>query len=1229
MLTAGTRRPTRTGSLSICLSAALLLATSSSLQLHAADDAPAPAPARPVGQAPAATPAQPAGDTPGTTSPGTTTTATAEAELSADAVNAWIQEIEQDASLSAADRMKAVGLYRQILADLARQQEFEAAAKREQEAAAAASDRVQSIRQEIAQLPDRPNLEPYRETPLAELQQAVTRHQQALAELRSRLTVFEAEPARRVARRREIRGLLAAQPERIAEVQTQLKTPAPVDEPAALATARRRRTRSRLQLLEAEGHALKEELQQFDAADAVDLVQAERDVLKARIRYAEDLLAALRSLETARRRTETEARLRQAREQLSQQFPGLRQVAGENQQLAEQARTVNHSLEEVASRLEQTRSRLDRLTRQYTLTREKVATVGLTEVIGQLLRKQKESLPDPAAYRNAIRERQQDVRDAQLAVFRVDEDRSELSDVEVRARRLVEQAGEELVPEEREQVHETAIELLTLQRELLDTLAQSYNRWFDDLISLDAAEQQLIEVTVEYGDFIDERVLWIQSEGRLTLADFPAAAEGVAWLLRPQAWRAVAESLRLDAVRSPGRWVLAIVLLIVWTGSFRRMRNELRQRGIAAARSTCQAFLPTVRSCLLTLGLAMFWPAVIGFVGWRLQPSVTGDNFTASVGAGLLSVAVILLPLQLLRQVSRSGGLGAAHFGWPSYSLLLLKRYLRVLAFIALPLIFVSTVGAHHATSGSQYAMARVSFILALLATSWCLKRLLQPASGVLKEHLLYQPGGLINRTRYLWYPLAVLLPASLAAISVFGYGFTAGQLVIRLFFSLVLILGCVLLGAFLRRWLLIGRRRIAIRQARQRAVEATSTDGTSPASPVRVDEEQGVDLSVIDAQTRKLLNTAIVCTASICLWLTWIDTVPALRILDRVELWNVEVASPTEQPEGLTLPATGGADAPAGTSPAVATAPATGWRAVTLGDVSKAVLVAVLMIVAVRNLPGLLEMALLRHLPIDAAGRFAVTTLTSYAIIVIGLLLTFGALGVGWAKVQWLAAALTLGVGFGLQEIFANFVSGLIILVERPVRVGDVVTIDDVTGMVSRIRIRATTITGWDRKELIVPNREFITGRLLNWTLTDAVNRITITVGVAYGSDTERARSLLLEQALNHPDVLREPPPVATFEQFGDSTLNFVLRVYLPRLDQRLTVIHDLHTRIDQAFRAANIEIAFPQRDLHIRTSTPLAVTQPPPSEALSASDGNGQSVEVDASRQDAQQRSGVGELN
>ena len=160
-------------------------------------------------------------------------------------------------------------------------------------------------------------------------------------------------------------------------------------------------------------------------------------------------------------------------------------------------------------------------------------------------------------------------------------------------------------------------------------------------------------------------------------------------------------------------------------------------------------------------------------------------------------------------------------------------------------------------------------------------------------------------------------------------------------------------------------------------------------------------------------------------------------------------------------------------------------------------------------------------------------------------------------AKFGWIAAALSVGLGFGLQEVVANFVSGLILLFERPIRVGDIVTIGGVDGVVTRIRIRATTISNWDKKEFIVPNKEFITGTLMNWTLSSPMTRLVFPVGVAYGSDIQKVQELLLNIARKQPEVLKEPEPAAVFELFADSCLKFSLRCYLPRPEMRLEVTH------------------------------------------------------------------------
>jgi potassium efflux system protein len=298
-------------------------------------------------------------------------------------------------------------------------------------------------------------------------------------------------------------------------------------------------------------------------------------------------------------------------------------------------------------------------------------------------------------------------------------------------------------------------------------------------------------------------------------------------------------------------------------------------------------------------------------------------------------------------------------------------------------------------------------------------------------------------------------------------------------------------------------------------------------------------------------------------LWAIWDQVLSAFQTVLDIQLW-----SSSAEVEGVTRQVP-----------------------ITLANLVTGVVIALITFVAAKNLPGVLEITLLNRLSMDKGARYAFTTVCRYVITAIGVVIAFSTIGFKWSQLQWLIAALSVGIGFGLQEIVANFISGIIILFERPIRVGDVVTVDNTSGRVSRIRIRATTITDWDNKEYVVPNKEFVTGRVLNWTLTNNVNRIVITVGVAYGSDTELARELLLKVANEHPRVLDDPAPLATFDQFGDNALNFTLRCYLPSMEKRLSTVNELHMAIDKVFREAGITIAFPQQDVHIDSLGPLDV--------------------------------------
>jgi potassium efflux system protein len=246
---------------------------------------------------------------------------------------------------------------------------------------------------------------------------------------------------------------------------------------------------------------------------------------------------------------------------------------------------------------------------------------------------------------------------------------------------------------------------------------------------------------------------------------------------------------------------------------------------------------------------------------------------------------------------------------------------------------------------------------------------------------------------------------------------------------------------------------------------------------------------------------------------------------------------------------------------------------------------------VLVRTVPSLLDLILRQRSSVTSGSRLAFATLARYVIVLVGLSLVAGSVGFNWGQIQWLVAALGVGIGFGLQEIVANFISGLIILVERPIRVGDIVTVGDISGTVSRLQIRATTVTTFDRQELLVPNKEFIAGRVLNWSLSDEILRLVLKVGIAYGSDVPKALALVREAVNEHKLVLDEPPPLITFDEFGDNSLNLTARCFIGALNKRRETVSDLNLAINQKLNKAGIVIAFPQRDVHLDMATPLDI--------------------------------------
>ncbi len=418
---------------------------------------------------------------------------------------------------------------------------------------------------------------------------------------------------------------------------------------------------------------------------------------------------------------------------------------------------------------------------------------------------------------------------------------------------------------------------------------------------------------------------------------------------------------------------------------------------------------------------------------------------------------------------------------------------------------------------------------------------------------------------------------AGLAVLASVGYIFTAITLAEHVLASMAALLAVAVLDGLAVRWMTLGERRLALKRAEDRIITERKAQGDhvegATLREVDVDETAVADLS---AQTRRVLRLAIRILVGATLLVVWSDIAPALSFLDKITVWKSSSLDAAGKPIGLD---------------------------VTLRAVLEAMLILAMTFIATRNLPGLLEIGVLRRISLDAPMRYAITSVVRYLIVLIGVIVGIALLGVHWSNLQWLAAGLTVGLGFGLQEIFANFISGLIVLFEQPCRVGDVVTIGNVEGTVARIRTRATTIIDWDNREVIVPNKSFITERLVNWTLSDTTTRVVIRVGISERNDPRVVQRLLLDAAAAHELVLKDPEPVAWMTTFGDSSTDLELRFFVAEIDQRILVRSELMMRIAEAFAANGIELANPQRDsgCAMRSASPI---RNPPRHALSAAD-------------------------
>lgn len=1064
-----------------------------------------------------------------------------------------------------------------------------------------ATDLAES-QQALKSLPDQPALQIPADAKIDAVEVDLAERRKRIEEpdsgLRAIVELAKKELASRKTRLEQIARDLTEIEERLTSIQELMDEPAPENEPRELGVARQTLLLVRRMRANAERSALRAEQAWCESDDVDHLLKANRDLAAKQLMLAEAEVDLLQAAVNTRRGSEADQRVRAFAKIAQSATLPAKTVAERNLKTAEESRDLAVALRETNSRIDAARERFNTLASDFDQSKKMVEAVGLTEAIGLLLRQQRAKLNDTRGLNSRLAARGETVRQTRMKMFQIEAELATLQDLDAAAQKTAVEllAEESSVPAPDTITDSPAVQklaedirpLIEQRRELLERLEADSNKHFETLVSLDNQERKLLEATYRFAAYVDERVLWIRTGAVFGGSQTTAAVSNARWLMDDANWRKVQNAARVNITSDPLPYELAALALLIWICTRWTMHRRLLKSGLVADDPACRELLPTIQAIGMTILLAAFVPAFLLFASWRLDQSASTMRFVHALALGLRRAALFAFPLELLRGMVARGGLAQSHFDWSAVSILRWRWHLRW--FAPAGIVLVGLIGMIEATADEQRldSLGRLSFLVfgGLLAF-FCQRTFPRVAQAEGTQAIPVADSRRtgeappdddfwMNRVARLGTFLALSVPLSLVILCWSGYFYTALQLTWRIQSSCGLLVGLVLVRGAIRRWITIERRRMAILQDAElkSIVGAEQQPDSGTHSPFLFPKwtwpDFRLNLSQIVTQVRSLLDTGLLTVATIGLWLIWADVTPALNILDRFTLWNTTVEEVVETKGPDDKPVVQMVRRPV---------------RITAANLGVAALIIAIATIAGRNIPGLIEVILLEKLSVDAGIRFAVTCLVRYVIFTLGVVFAFNQIGIGWNSVQWLVAAASVGLGFGLQEIFANFVSGIILLFERPMRVGDVITIQSTTGTVSRIRFRATTIVDGDRKELIVPNKSFITGNLLNWTLSDSINRVAVKVGVGYDSDPNRVRELLLQIAAEHPALLKDPAPTAVLEELGASSLNFQLCCFLPTLKDRTKTMHELNSIIHERFRANGIEIPYPQQDIHIQT--------------------------------------------
>lgn len=736
-------------------------------------------------------------------------------------------------------------------------------------------------------------------------------------------------------------------------------------------------------------------------------------------------------------------------------------------------------------------------------------------------------------------------------------------------------------PKPPEELTARARALIQMRRKLEEETLQAAQALEDRTAQFDKLTAQMLAESNDIETFVRKRVLWSPSVSGGSVFSPANLGQALAWLFTNPEWLpGLKEILTPRPAWLP--WIavgaLVVFLLRRRPGIRTRLREPLKEVAASPVSSSRRLVTAVLHTAMLAAG-----PAALVYLLHGVFGLAESYALTRSISSALYSTCTLVFVLTFVRQAMAEPGMARSVLAWKDEVCQDIAREISWLRFAIPPLAVVfltlqaegSLISDDYALQTHNNSLGRLAFIAALLCVFVACARLLKPEGAVARSVRDRIEEARRGFWRLVSRPIVCGAIALLILLSLAGFYLTALVISSGLCWTILLTLGLGLFSNLILRWRHDERH------------ELMSRGASSPG-----------DVERAESQVRQISRFVVTVAWIVVALLIWADVMPALSLLDQVQVYpSVALVKPAEERDPAEPAVSQPQSAPAvaaiplpipSVKPATEQKPATPATPLYLSDILIAVFVGAVTVMLIKDVPGLLEYTVLRRMRLDKGALYAISTITRYVVTILGVGAVSGILGIQWSQVQWLAAALTFGIGFGLQEIFANFASGLILLLDRSIRVGDAVSVGELSGRVSNIQMRATTITLWDRSEMIVPNKEFITSKLVNWTLSYPETRVDVKVGVAYGSDLELVRKTLIEIGAANPHVLKDPPVDVFLMAFGDSSINFELRAFVLFETGKLLVADQLHRAVYEEFNRLGIVIAFPQLDVHLDQNPP-----------------------------------------